>query len=62
MIVLEDLDHIGGKNLGHKIKIWADRGVSRLPVKGAMVWSQHQVLVVTSNYSIDEIFGPDGDR
>lgn len=52
VIHIEDLDHIGGKNLGHKIKLWADKYACMANSKGASIWLRHKVIIVSSNYSI----------
>lgn len=62
MIHIEDLDHIGGRSLGHHIKLWADKYAVQANVKGASLWLRHEILIVSSNYSIEEIFGQDEDR
>lgn len=33
VIIIEDLDHIGGKSLGHKIKLWTDKAPVQAKVK-----------------------------
>jgi len=35
VVHIEDLDHIGGKNLGHKIKLWADKYACQANIKGS---------------------------
>lgn len=56
-IILEDYDC--GKCLGHYLKIWADRWSCTGEVKGGTVQLQHHYFVVTSNYSIEEMFPDD---
>ncbi len=38
MIIIEDLDHIGGKGIGHQIKLWSDKAPCTAAVKGALTW------------------------
>jgi len=58
-IVLDDLDFNGGQCLGHYLKIWADKWACTGEVKGGTIPLNHHRLIVTSNYSIDQIFGPE---
>lgn len=62
MICVEDLDHLGGKSLGHHLKLWGDKDPTQAGVKGGTVWLQHEIFCVTSNYTIEDIFGPDTDK
>lgn len=57
-IILDDLDK-GGICLGHHLKIWADRYACTGETKGGTVHLQHKTLVITSNYSIDELWADD---
>lgn len=57
-IILDDLDK-GGACLGHFLKIWTDRYACTGETKGGTVALRHEVFVVTSNYSIDELWGED---
>ncbi|AKO71485.1 replication associated protein [Chimpanzee faeces associated circular DNA molecule 1] len=51
-IILDDLDTT---QLFHHIKIWADRYACKGEIKGSTVWLKHDMLIITSNWSIDEI-------
>jgi hypothetical protein len=60
-IILDDYDC--NMALFHYLKIWGDRWACSGEVKGGTVQLQHKRFIVTSNYSIDEMFmqsGPDG--
>jgi len=59
-VILDDLDK-GGVGLGHLIKIWADRYSCTAETKGAVVNLVHEKLIVTSNYTIDELWGDDAE-
>lgn len=52
--ILEDMDDAC---LKHYLKIWADKRSCSGKTKGGHVHLQHKVFVVTSNYSIDNLFG-----
>lgn len=45
--------------LGHYLKIWADKWACTGEVKGGTVPLCHHRFVVTSNYTIAELFGPE---
>lgn len=52
-VILDDLDT---GVLGHHLKIWSDKWACTGETKGGTVNLQHRLFVVTSNYSIDELF------
>lgn len=56
-ILLDDFDC--GKPLGHFLKIWCDKYACTGEVKGGTVNLQHHTFVITSNYSIQEMFEGD---
>lgn len=58
VIILDDFDQ-NGKCLGHYLKIWADRYRCSGEVKGGQIKLRHKKFIITSNYSIDEIFNDD---
>ena len=58
VIILDDFDH-GGKCLGHKLKRWADKFQCSGEVKGGKVQLSHKKFIITSNYTIESIFGED---
>lgn len=58
-IIIDDLDYNGGQTLGHYLKIWADKWACTGEVKGGTVPLNHRQFIITSNYSIQDIFGPD---
>lgn len=54
VVILDDMD---SDCLGHLLKIWTDRYACKGETKGGHVWLQHRKFIVTSNYSIDHLFG-----
>lgn len=57
-VLLDDFDK-QGKCLGHHIKIWADKYKATGEVKGASMNLQHRRFIITSNYSIEQIWEDD---
>lgn len=55
-VILDDLD---SKLLGHHLKIWADKFAFVAETKGYAINIRPKTFVVTSNYSIQDIFGED---
>jgi len=51
-----------GNCLGHLIKLWADSYALEAEVKHASIALNYKRFMVTSNHSIEEIFGPDPDE
>lgn len=52
------MDHQGDK-LGHLYKLWADSYALTGEVKGGTIPLNFKRFIVTSNYSINDIFGYD---
>ena len=52
-ILLDDLDT---DILGHYLKRWMDRYPVKGEIKGGTLQLQHDLLIVTSNYQIEELF------
>ncbi len=55
-ILLDDLD---GSSMGHYLKIWADKFYFYGETKGGTVALSYDTLIVTSNYTIEDLFGHD---
>lgn len=52
-VILDDMDC---DVLGHHLKIWTDRYACTGEVKGGIVNLRHERFIVTSNFSIEELF------
>jgi hypothetical protein len=57
IVILEDADN-GGDKLHHHLKTWTDRYATKGETKGGMIPLHYRKFVVTSNYSIERIWGP----
>lgn len=57
-IIMDDVDKLGAC-LGHHMKIWTDRYPCSGEVKGGTVQLGHKRFIVTSNYSINDLWGDD---
>ena len=62
VILIEDLDYITAHNHAHNLKHWADRYATKGEIKGGYTWLHHKILIVTSQATIEEIYGPDEDK
>lgn len=62
VILLDDLDSVKGDGSGisYYLKRWADKYAVTGQIKCGFVKLQHKHLIVTSNYSIQELFNKDG--
>lgn len=60
-VLLDDFDH-KGKHLTHELKIWSDRYAFRANVKNSSVQTRYKYFIITSNYTIRELFPPNEDR
>lgn len=56
VVILDDLDKCGGQALGHYLKIWADKYPFKAEVKGDTIKPEYDHFIVTSNYTIDDLY------
>jgi len=59
VVLLEDLDSESQTWMGHYLKIWADKWRFAAEKKGSTVQIRPQQLVVTSNYTIEQLWSSD---
>lgn len=55
-IILDDVDVEDGKWLGYFLKIWMDHYAFRAEIKGGSLFIRPRLFIVTSQYSIEEVF------
>ena len=60
VVLIDDFDKQGAC-LGHLLKIWADNYRFNAEIKGGMVRPCYTTLLVTSNYTPDQIFKDDAE-
>jgi len=58
-IILEDLDTTHASYMGYFLKIWGDKWSFAAEKKGSTIQVRPERVVVTSNYTIPELFGSD---
>jgi len=54
-VLLDDFDR-QGVCLSHYLKIWADRWTCTAEVKGSTIPLSHSTFIITSNYTINDLF------
>lgn len=60
VVIIEELEQKQGEFMGHFLKLWADRYSFRAEIKhGSTSLIRPKKIVITSNYSIEEVFGFD---
>jgi len=58
VILYDDFDH-SGVNLSQKMKLWSDKFACQGEIKGGTTQLHHRELIVTSNYTIKQIWPDD---
>jgi hypothetical protein len=58
-VIVDEVELMTGKIMGHYLKKWADRYSFDAEVKGSKLIIRPKRIIVTSNYSIEAIFGED---
>lgn len=58
-VLLSDVDRTTAKWIGHFLKIWADMHSFNAEVKGGVMTIRPERVYVTSNYTIEQLFGED---
>jgi len=58
VVIIDDME-LDAKYMGHELKLVADRYKCRVEIKGASTMIRPDMIVVTSNYSPDEIWSAD---
>ena len=58
VVILDDMDD---PCLKHYMKLWADKWSCKGETKGGYTQLVHKKIIVTSNYTIDELFKDSGD-
>jgi len=56
VVLLDDLDPQHGKEMEAYVKIWSDHYVFTAETKGGHIQIRPRKIIVTSNYTIDEVF------
>lgn len=62
MVLIDDFDTAGGVALSHYLKRWSDRYGLSGEVKGSTINLNYEWLVITSNHTISDLFGPDREE
>lgn len=55
IVLMDDFDK-QGICLSHYLKIWADKWTCTAEVKGSTIPLSHEMLIITSNYTIEDLF------
>ena len=61
MVEAWSLDDMDDPCLKHYMKLWADKWSCKGETKGGYTQLVHKKIIVTSNYTIDELFKDSGD-
>lgn len=58
-VLIEEMDPEHGRKIAYEMKIWCDHYPFYAETKGGTMYIRPKKIIVTSNYSIDEIYGYD---
>lgn len=58
MVIIDDFDH-NGTGLAHYLKTWGDKWAFDAEIKGGRKQISPKLLIITSNYTIEELFRED---
>ena len=58
-VIIDEVEKDSGKFIGHYLKKWADCYAFDAEVKGSKLIIRPKRIIVTSNYSINEVFDED---
>lgn len=58
-VVIDEVERDAGKFIGHYLKKWADKYAFDAEVKGSKIIIRPERIIITSNYSIEEVFPDD---
>lgn len=58
-VIIDEVEKDAAKYIGHYLKKWADRYAFDAEVKGSKLIIRPEHIIVTSNYSIEEVFNDD---
>lgn len=58
-VVIDDIDKSNATHMGHHLKRWCDHSAFSCESKGHELFIRPETIILTSNYSIDELWGDD---
>lgn len=58
-VVIDDIDKTNASHMGHHLKRWCDHSAFSCESKGHEMFIRPETVILTSNYSIDELWGDD---
>lgn len=58
-VIIDEVELDAGKYIGHYLKKWADKYAFDAEIKGSKMIIRPEYIIVTSNYTIEEVFAYD---